>query len=330
MNWNDILKLSSEGNLTPPKRVEKTAAEWKEILTPDQFRITRLKGTERPFSGELCSAFGPGLYSCVCCGNQLFDSGEKFESNSGWPSFTQPIAENAISYHQDTAYGMVRIETLCSVCDAHLGHVFPDGPAPSGLRYCMNSDALVKQEKDTTAKKDELQSIVLGGGCFWCTEAVFQEVDGVSKVVSGYSNGQQKSPTYEQVCTGNTGHAEVVKVTYDPSVISLKEIIEIHLTTHNPTTLNRQGADVGTQYRSAIYYNTPEEKAVIDEVTSEVKAAYDQPIVTEIKPLEVFYPAEGYHQNYYRNNPGNGYCAAVINPKLSKFRSKYNSKLKVS
>jgi peptide methionine sulfoxide reductase msrA/msrB len=327
MNWNDILDLSSKGNLTPPRRVEKTDEEWKKILTPDQFRITRLKGTEKPFSGELCSAFGPGLYSCVCCGNLLFDSGVKFESHSGWPSFTQPIAENAISYHKDTAYGMVRIETLCSVCDAHLGHVFPDGPAPSGLRYCMNSEALVKQEKDAATSSEE--SIVLGGGCFWCTEAVFQEVDGVKKVVSGYSNGQKPSPTYEQVCTGNTGHAEVVKVTYDPKVVSLEDIIEIHLTTHNPTTLNRQGADVGTQYRSAIYYNNEEEKAVIDRVTASVQASFDQPIVTEIQPLESFYPAEGYHQNYFRNNPGNGYCAAVINPKLAKFRAKYNSKLKV-
>jgi peptide methionine sulfoxide reductase msrA/msrB len=328
MNWTDILKLSREGNQAPPRRVEKTEQEWKAILTPDQFRITRLKGTERPFSGELCSAFGPGRYSCVCCGNLLFDSGEKFESNSGWPSFTQPIAENAIAYHQDTAYGMVRIETLCSVCDAHLGHVFPDGPAPSGLRYCMNSEALVKQEEETSGSKEA--SIVLGGGCFWCTEAVFQEVEGVTKVESGYSNGAQPSPTYEQVCTGKTGHAEVVKVTYDPSVISLEDILEIHLTTHNPTTLNRQGADVGTQYRSAIFYNNEQEKTIIDKVVADVKQSFDDPIVTDIQPLDTFYKAEGYHQNYYRNNPGNGYCAAVINPKLSKFRKKYVSKLKVS
>jgi peptide methionine sulfoxide reductase msrA/msrB len=328
MNWTDILRLSREGNPAPPRRVEKTEQEWKAILTPDQFRITRLKGTERPFSGELCSAFGPGRYSCVCCGNLLFDSAEKFESNSGWPSFTQPIAENAIAYHQDTAYGMVRIETLCSVCDAHLGHVFPDGPAPSGLRYCMNSEALVKQEEETSGSKEA--SIVLGGGCFWCTEAVFQEVEGVTKVESGYSNGAQPSPTYEQVCTGKTGHAEVVKVTYDPGVISLEDILEIHLTTHNPTTLNRQGADVGTQYRSAIFYNNEQEKAIIDKVVADVKQSFDDPIVTDIQPLETFYKAEAYHQNYYRNNPGNGYCAAVINPKLSKFRKKYVSKLKVS
>lgn len=144
MNWNDILDRLRDGNLPAPQRVEKTDEEWKKQLTPEQYRITRRKGTERPFSGELCNAFGPGKYACVCCGTVLFDSTVKFESGTGWPSFTQPVEENVIDYEKDEMYGMVRVETLCSVCDAHLGHVFPDGPAPSGLRYCMNSEALVK------------------------------------------------------------------------------------------------------------------------------------------------------------------------------------------
>ncbi len=149
LNWNDVIKFANHGNPTPERRVEKTGDEWKEILTPEQFRITRLKGTEAAGSGALCHAHDAGKYSCVCCENPLFDSTIKFESGTGWPSFTQPIQENAIKYDKDTAYGMERVEVMCNVCDGHLGHVFPDGPAPSGLRYCINSEsiALTKAEK---------------------------------------------------------------------------------------------------------------------------------------------------------------------------------------
>ena len=139
LTWKDILHFATKGNPTPDKRVEKTAAEWRELLTPEQFRIARQKGTERPFSGELCSIYEAGKYQCICCNSPLFDSTIKFDSSSGWPSFTQPITENAIKYIKDVSFGMVRVEVLCNSCDAHLGHVFPDGPAPSGLRYCINS-----------------------------------------------------------------------------------------------------------------------------------------------------------------------------------------------
>jgi peptide-methionine (R)-S-oxide reductase len=142
INWNDVLQFASKGNLKPDRRVEKTDAEWKELLTPEQFRITRKKSTEPSFSGELCSRYDPGKYNCICCDTALFDSGIKFDSRTGWPSFTQPIKENVISYEKDISFGMTRIEVNCSVCDAHLGHVFPDGPAPSGLRYCINSESL--------------------------------------------------------------------------------------------------------------------------------------------------------------------------------------------
>ena len=142
--WNDILALTKGSNPTPPRRVERTEAEWRARLSPEQFHVTRQHGTERAFSSEMCSLFEPGKYACVCCETVLFDSAEKFESGTGWPSFTQPVAPNVISYHADTAYGMIRVETLCNVCDAHLGHVFPDGPRPSGLRYCMNAVALEK------------------------------------------------------------------------------------------------------------------------------------------------------------------------------------------
>jgi methionine-R-sulfoxide reductase len=144
-NWNDILKLTENGNPTPPRRVEHTDAEWRARLTPEQYHVTREKGTERPFSSEMCSLFEPGRYACVCCGTALFDSGAKFESGTGWPSFTEPVQPDVIAYHGDRSFGMVRVETLCNVCDAHLGHVFPDGPPPSRLRYCINALALDKQ-----------------------------------------------------------------------------------------------------------------------------------------------------------------------------------------
>lgn len=145
--WKDVLHFAQKGNPTPPRRDERSEEEWRKVLTPDEFYVTRMHGTERAGTGEYCAAFDPGLYECRCCGTLLFDSAEKFESGTGWPSFTQPLAENAIKYLADHSYGMYRVETQCNVCDAHLGHVFPDGPAPSGLRYCMNSASLRKREK---------------------------------------------------------------------------------------------------------------------------------------------------------------------------------------
>jgi peptide-methionine (R)-S-oxide reductase len=147
LNWNDIIHFAVNGNPQPDRRVEKTDEEWKELLTEEQYRITRQKGTERSGSGEYCSVHEPGIYNCVCCGTPLFDSTIKFESGTGWPSFTQPVKENAIKYHKDTSFGMVRVEIMCNTCDSHLGHVFPDGPEPSGLRYCVNSLSIKLNEK---------------------------------------------------------------------------------------------------------------------------------------------------------------------------------------
>ncbi|WP_369048120.1 peptide-methionine (R)-S-oxide reductase MsrB [Tenacibaculum sp. UWU-22] len=146
LTWKNIVHFTLEGNPIPDKRVEKTNEQWQKIITPAQYKITRLKQTEPPFSGELCSSFEDGKYICVCCNSPLFNSTIKFDSSSGWPSFTQPITKNAVKYYKDTSYGMIRVEVLCNVCDAHLGHVFPDGPEPSGLRYCINSEA-IKLEK---------------------------------------------------------------------------------------------------------------------------------------------------------------------------------------
>jgi peptide-methionine (S)-S-oxide reductase len=170
----------------------------------------------------------------------------------------------------------------------------------------------------------------VAGGCFWCLEAVFQELKGVEKVESGYTGGASAAPNYRQVCSGKTGHAEAVRVTFDPQVISFKDILEVLFSSHDPTTLNRQGADVGTQYRSAIFYHSPEQKKIADQVIKEIGEAgiWDSPIVTEITPSKEFYPAEDYHQEYYKNNPEQPYCQMVIAPKVAKLRKRFFEKLK--
>ncbi|MDQ1525087.1 MAG: peptide-methionine (S)-S-oxide reductase [Pyrinomonadaceae bacterium] len=170
----------------------------------------------------------------------------------------------------------------------------------------------------------------LAGGCFWCLEAVYADLRGVTRVVSGYAGGHTENPTYREVCNETTGHAEVVQITFDPRLVSYRELLEVFFTIHDPTTLNRQGGDVGTQYRSAVFYHSPEQRETAAAVVAELDAArvWDAPIVTEITPLNVFYPAEDYHQEYYQNNANQPYCRAVIAPKVSKFRQKYLEKLK--
>ena len=170
----------------------------------------------------------------------------------------------------------------------------------------------------------------LASGCFWCTEAVFNEIRGVERVESGYSGGTVPSPNYEQVCTGTTGHAETVQVTFDPTVISFKDILQLFFTTHDPTTQDRQGADVGTQYRSAIFYHNADQRSTAEQVIKEINASkvWKRPIVTEVSPFKTFYKAEDYHQNFYQNNPSYGYCKVVIDPKIAKLRKQYQDMLK--
>jgi peptide-methionine (S)-S-oxide reductase len=176
----------------------------------------------------------------------------------------------------------------------------------------------------------QTQIATLAGGCFWCLEAAFEQLEGVKSVVSGYTGGHVTNPTYTKVCMGTTGHAEAIQITFDPEIISYRELLEVFFTIHDPTTLNRQGADRGTQYRSAIFYHTPEQEVEAERIIKGLEASgiWDQPIVTEVKPLTAFYPAEEYHQQYYRKNPSQGYCQVVINPKLAKLRSKFAAKLK--
>jgi peptide-methionine (S)-S-oxide reductase len=176
----------------------------------------------------------------------------------------------------------------------------------------------------------QLETATFGAGCFWCVEAVFQELEGVEKVVSGYAGGSAENPTYQQVCSGTTGHAEVAQITYDPEVISYQELLDVFWRTHDPTTLNRQGADVGPQYRSVIFYHNEEQKTLAEKSKQETDASdlWPNPIVTEIQPLPKFYPAEDYHQNYSRQNPYQPYCQMVISPKMSKFRKEFQNRLK--
>lgn len=193
-----------------------------------------------------------------------------------------------------------------------------DGPHPSHPA----------QPAETPASA--LQTITLGGGCFWCTEAVFDRVRGITDVESGYANGHVPSPTYEQICGGDTGHAEVVKLTFDPAVISVQQILEIFFATHDPTTLNRQGNDVGTQYRSGIYFTDPAHQQVAQQLLQQIRddKLFGAPVVTELQPLQSYWPAEAYHQDYFANHPHQGYCAFVVGPKVDKFRKTFASQLK--
>ncbi len=185
-----------------------------------------------------------------------------------------------------------------------------------------------KEKTPDPAPSGNLELATLGGGCFWCVEAIYQDLKGVSKVESGYTGGTVDNPTYREVCSGLTGHNEVIQVTFDPAIISYKDILEIFFTVHDPTTLNRQGNDVGTQYRSGIYYHSEAQKATAEAVKMASQEIWDKPIVTEIVAYKKFFKAEGYHQNYFKDNPDQGYCAIVIAPKVAKFRAKYYEKLK--
>ena len=300
--------------------------EWKKVLSPEQYYVLREQGTERAYTGKLLLNKDKGIYKCAACGNELFTDEMKFNSHCGWPSFDKEIKGGKIITKEDNSHGMQRTEIECAKCGGHLGHLFDDGPTETGMRYCVNSLSLEFVPEKELQKND---TIVLGGGCFWCVEAVYELLDGVEKVESGYAGGTVANPTYKQVCTGNTGHAEVVKVIYNPSKISLEKILEVFFTVHDPTTLNRQGADVGTQYRSVVFYTNENQKKTVEKtiVLLITKKAFDDPIVTEVKPLKNFYSAEGYHQDYYELNKTEPYCKMVILPKVDKVKKVFKEDL---
>jgi len=296
---NPSLKIfnAHTGQVEESQKVIKTKEEWEKVLTPEQFRIMRSKDTELPFK-ETCPVPAKGkkgIYQCAGCGLDLFIYNTKFESGTGWPSFWEPVSQLNIRIHSDKSFGMKRDEVLCARCDAHLGHVFDDGPPPTGKRYCINTLAL---------KLSEIEVAAFAAGCFWGTEAAFSKVKGVLNVTSGFMGGAIKNPSYEDVSTGQTGHAETVQIEYDPKEVSYEDLLDVFWSIHDPTTADRQGPDAGSQYRSAIFYYTPEQEKTIllSKSKLEKTGVFKNPVVTQIVPAGEFYRAEEYHQRYYEKN----------------------------
>jgi peptide methionine sulfoxide reductase msrA/msrB len=300
--------------------------ELKKILTPEQYRIIRENGTEAPFKNAYWDNKKEGIYLDAVSGEPLFSSADKFDSGTGWPSFSAPIDADSIVYIKDKSHGMTRIEVRSAAADSHLGHLFKDGPAPSGLRYCINSASLKFVELDKlkeagsenrlaaceralALKAKGLEKIIFGAGCFWGVEAYFKRLPGVCQTQAGYSGGATSDPDYKQVCAGGTMHAEVVLIEYDPRVISIKTLLAHFFKIHDPSSLNRQGNDIGTQYRSAIFYYGENQLEAAQKIIAALDAGgkYRSKIVTGLKPAGQFYPAEDYHQDYLDKNPG-GYC----------------------
>lgn len=336
----DVTVFNDKGDLVPivSPKIYKTDAKWRELLTDDQYHIMRSSGTEQPFCGNLLDNKKEGVYTCAACGLPLFSSDSKFKSGTGWPSFFKPVALSNIEEISDESLGMVRTEIRCARCGGHLGHVFNDGPKPTGLRYCLNSESLKFTDAKDVAKladpfayqpavnDQDLATAVFAGGCFWCTEAVYEPLEGVTEVTSGYAGGTKDDADYQAVSTGTTGHAESIRITYDPKKISYTKLLEVFfLVAHDPTQLNRQGNDVGRQYRSAVFVADDAQRAATQAYIDMLNDTgwFDAPIVTTIEPLTQFFPAETYHQNYVEQHPDQPYVKAVSIPKVKKLEEHY-------
>jgi peptide methionine sulfoxide reductase msrA/msrB len=295
-------------------------------LTEEEKRVIEEKGTEAPGTGEYEKFDGEGVYQCRRCDAYLYRSKDKFDSNCGWPAFDDEIDGSVL--RQTDSDGR-RTEIICNRCRGHLGHVFEgENLTEKNVRHCVNSVSMKFLESSQVQTKE---TIYLAGGCFWCIEAVFKIIVGVLNVESGYAGGDVDNPTYEQVSAGNTGHAEILKIDFDPTVVSLEKILTVFFDSHDPTTLNRQGNDIGTQYRSAIYTTSSEQLDVVKNFIEKVQDDFSEPIVTEIGLLSdfgtgKFYSAEDYHQDYFEQNDQAPYCQLVIAPKVEKIQKKYFGK----
>ena len=319
----------SEGTMKSYKKPESTIL--KKTLSPMQFEVTQQCGTEPPFRNAYWDNHKPGIYVDVVSGEPLFSSLDKFDSGTGWPSFTKPVDGTEIAEKKDVSYGSVRTEVRSKVADSHLGHVFDDGPRDrGGLRYCINSASLkfIPVESMEEAGYGKLlgpfvaaglisepkrETAILAGGCFWGMEEIIRKIPGVVKTTVGYSGGKTKNPTYEQVTTGMTGHAEAIEVVFDPAKLSYEGLLDYFFRMHDPTTLNRQHNDIGTQYRSAIFFLSDEQKETAERVVRDLeqKKTFNRPITTELAKASTFYSAEEYHQKYLVKNP-NGYMCHVL------------------
>jgi peptide methionine sulfoxide reductase msrA/msrB len=300
-------------------QIKKNPEDLKKTLTPEQYRVMFQCGTEPAFSGVYNDFWEKGEYHCAACEAILFKSETKYEHGTGWPSFSDPAAKDTLVFLEDRSFGMVRTEVRCAYCGAHLGHVFDDGPSPTGRHYCINSAALTfkktgaeRTENSTSAPAAAGRSAsaapiaarteiaTFAAGCFWGVEDKFIKLPGVVETVVGYTGGHTKNPSYRDVCSDKTGHAESVRVTFSPSLISYKDLVRAFFTFHDPTQLNRQGPDVGTQYRSVIFYHSEDQKAKAQVIKAEFDASgrFRKSIVTEIVPASEFTKAEEYHQKY--------------------------------
>lgn len=326
LNRNTMKEINDTNHYERP-----TDAQLHQLLTDEQYQVTQNAATEKPFTNVYDSEFRPGIYVDVTTGQPLFVSSDKYDSGCGWPAFTKPIDERLVELTTDRSHGLVRTEVCSRLGKAHLGHVFDDGPADKGgQRYCINSASLrfvpkeqmevegygayLKLLSDDNPSADEKQArrhttreIYLAGGCFWGAEHYFKQIEGVVNTEVGYANANKENPSYEEVCTGMTNAAETVHVTYDPSTVGLAFLLDMYFHAIDPTSLNQQGEDRGTQYRTGIYYVSDDDVPVIRQMMEKQQKKVSKPIRVEVMPLENFYHAEEYHQDYLDKNV-DGYC----------------------
>ena len=298
-------------------------------LTEFEKHVIEQKGTERPFSGEYNQHDANGVYCCKKCDAPLYHSDSKFNAHCGWPAFDDEIA-GAVKRNID-ADGR-RVEIVCSRCDGHLGHVFEgEFLTPKNVRHCVNSVSMTfKSADELDCQSSKLAIATLGGGCFWCIEAVFSAIKGVEKVTSGYAGGDAADANYRAVCSGETAHAEVVQIEFDPEQVSFESLLEVFWVSHDPTTLNRQGNDRGPQYRSVIFIHDEEQALIANSMIADLTkvAAWPDPIVTEVVAYDGFFAAENYHNDYFELNGEQPYCQMVVKPKVDKVKALFADKLK--